>query len=91
METLRRDLHASAAQCSSLLTRYSKLAQQASTSYSSSGLVKDDLSRRRKDLEDEISNSFDSVSSLSPSLLHLSPRARLLRRPPVRQPREVGG
>lgn len=67
METLRRDLHASAAQCSSLLTRYSKLAQQASTSYSSSGLVKDDLARRSADLEQEITAAFDSVRCTLPT------------------------
>ncbi|TNY18887.1 snare region anchored in the vesicle membrane C-terminus-domain-containing protein [Rhodotorula diobovata] len=71
METLRRDLHASAAQCSSLLTRYSKLAQQASTSYSSSGLVKDDLARRSADLEQEITAAFDSFSNQVDRLANL--------------------
>ncbi|BGP38495.1 protein transport protein gos1 [Rhodotorula kratochvilovae] len=71
METLRRDLHASAAQCSSLLTRYSKLAQQASTSYASSGLVKDDLHRRRTELEDEITAAFDAFSAQVDRLANL--------------------
>jgi hypothetical protein len=62
METLRRDLHASTAQCSSLLTRYSKLAAQASTSYSSSGLLKDDVGRRKEELEEELTGALDTVS-----------------------------
>lgn len=61
METLRRDLHASTAQCSSLLTRYSKLAAQASTSYSSSGLLKDDVGRRKEELEEELTGALDTV------------------------------
>lgn len=60
-ETLRRDLHASTANVSSLLTRYSKLAQQQSTSYASSGLLKDDVTRRKQELEDEITGALDTV------------------------------
>jgi hypothetical protein len=64
METVKRDLHQSTAQCSALLTRYSKLAASASTSYSASGLVKDDLATRRTELEDEITAAFNTVSIL---------------------------
>ncbi|BGP14448.1 protein transport protein gos1 [Rhodosporidiobolus nylandii] len=62
-ETLRRDLHASIANVSSLLTRYSKLASQASTSYASSGLLKDDTTRRKQELEAEISAALDTFSA----------------------------
>ncbi|GAA5974207.1 hypothetical protein JCM11641_003327 [Rhodosporidiobolus odoratus] len=62
-ETLRRDLHASTANVSSLLTRYSKLAQQQSTSYASSGLLKDDVTRRKQELEDEITGALDTFSA----------------------------
>ena len=64
-ETLRRDLHASTAQVSSLLTRYAKLAAQASTSYSSSGILKDDVGRRKDELEGELDSALESVRSLS--------------------------
>ncbi|GAA5998264.1 Gos1p [Rhodotorula paludigena] len=63
MEALRRDLHASTAACSSVLTRYSKLAQQVSTSYAASGLVKDDLAQRKRDLEAELTAALDTLSS----------------------------
>lgn len=62
METVKRDLHQSTAHCSALLTRYSKLAASASSSYSASGLVKDDLAQRRHELEDELKAAFDTVS-----------------------------
>ncbi|GAA6052712.1 hypothetical protein JCM3770_007187 [Rhodotorula araucariae] len=71
METLRRDVHASAAQCSSLLTRYSKLAQQASTAYASSGRVHGDLGRTRSELEDEIHAQLDLLASHVDRLAHL--------------------
>ena len=64
-ETLRRDLHASTAQVSSLLTRYAKLAAQASTSYSSSGILKDDVGRRKDELEGELDGALESVRSFS--------------------------
>ncbi|GAA6000261.1 hypothetical protein JCM10207_007929 [Rhodosporidiobolus poonsookiae] len=63
MDTVRRDLHATTATVSSLLTRYSKLANQASTSYSSSGLLKDDITKRKDDLEDEITAALDTFSA----------------------------
>lgn len=62
METVRRDLHTTTANVSSLLTRYSKLAQSASSSYSASGILKDDLTRRKQELETEIDGSLDTVS-----------------------------
>ncbi|BGO98092.1 hypothetical protein RTG_01287 [Rhodotorula toruloides ATCC 204091] len=71
METLRRDLHASTAQCSSLLTRYSKLAAQASTSYSSSGLLKDDVGRRKEELEEELTGALDTFSAQIDRLANL--------------------
>jgi len=62
METVRRDLHQTTAAVSGLLTKYSKLAASASTSYSSSGLLKDDLTRRKEELETEIDGTMDTVS-----------------------------
>ena len=62
MDTVRRDLHATTAQCSSLLTRYSKLAAQASTSYSSNGQLRDDLGRKKAELEEELDGALDTVS-----------------------------
>ncbi|GAA5831731.1 hypothetical protein JCM3766R1_004996 [Sporobolomyces carnicolor] len=59
MDTVRRDLNATTAQCSSLLTRYSKLAAQASTSYSSNGKLRDDLGRQKEDLEQELDGALD--------------------------------
>ncbi|GAA5925100.1 hypothetical protein JCM1841_005786 [Sporobolomyces salmonicolor] len=63
METVRRDLHATTAQCSSLLTRYSKLAAQASTSYASSGLLKDDIGRRKGEIEEELNGALDTFAA----------------------------
>ncbi|GAA5834868.1 hypothetical protein JCM5353_004907 [Sporobolomyces roseus] len=60
MDTVRRDLHATTAQCSSLLTRYSKLAAQASTSYSSNGQLRDDLGRKKAELEEELDGALDT-------------------------------
>ncbi|GAA5968160.1 hypothetical protein JCM8115_001760 [Rhodotorula mucilaginosa] len=71
METVKRDLHQSTAQCSALLTRYSKLAASASTSYSASGLVKDDLATRRTELEDEITAAFNTFSAQIDRLANL--------------------
>ncbi|GAA5866600.1 hypothetical protein JCM3774_004026 [Rhodotorula dairenensis] len=71
METVKRDLHQSTAQCSALLTRYSKLAASASTSYSASGLVNDDLSSRRTELEDEINAAFSTFSAQIDRLANL--------------------
>ncbi|BGP23175.1 golgi SNAP receptor complex member 1 [Rhodotorula toruloides] len=71
METLRREMHASTAQCSSLLTRYSKLAAQASTSYSSSGLLKDDVGRRKEELEEELTGALDTFSAQIDRLANL--------------------
>ncbi|POY72581.1 hypothetical protein BMF94_4408 [Rhodotorula taiwanensis] len=71
METVKRDLHQSTAQCSALLTRYSKLAASASTSYSASGLVKDDLAQRRQELEDEIRAAFDTFAAQIDRLANL--------------------
>lgn len=62
MENVRRELHASTANVSALLTRYSKLAAQASTSYSSSGLLKEDVGRRKEELEGEINEALETVS-----------------------------
>ena len=70
MDTVRRDLHATTAQCSSLLTRYSKLAAQASTSYSSNGQLRDDLGRKKAELEQELDGALDTVS-LSPFISFL--------------------
>ncbi|GAA6028023.1 hypothetical protein JCM8097_001835 [Rhodosporidiobolus ruineniae] len=70
-DNLRRDLHTSTANVSSLLTRYSKLAAQANTSYSSSGLVKDDLVRRKNDLEGELTQALDTFSSQIDRLANL--------------------
>ena len=61
METVRRDLHTTTANVSSLLTRYSKLAQSASSTYSASGILKDDLTRRKQELETEINGALDTV------------------------------
>lgn len=63
METVRRDLHTTTANVSSLLTRYSKLAQSASSSYSASGVLKDDMTRRKQEIETEINGALDTVSS----------------------------
>ncbi|GAA5976573.1 hypothetical protein JCM10908_005552 [Rhodotorula pacifica] len=71
METVKRDLHQSTAQCSALLTRYSKLAASASTSYSASGLVKDDLSTRRTELEEEMTGAFSTFSAQIDRLANL--------------------
>jgi len=71
MDTVRRDLHATTAQCSSLLTRYSKLAAQASTSYSSNGQLRDDLGRKKAELEEELDGALDTVSLPAPSSLSL--------------------
>ena len=68
MDTVRRDIHATTATCSSLLTRYSKLAALASTSYSSNGKLKDDFSRQKQDLEQELDAVLDTVSLSSLSL-----------------------
>lgn len=62
METVRRDLHQTTAAVSGLLTKYSKLAASASTSYSSSGMLKDDLTRRKEEMETEIDGTIDTVS-----------------------------
>lgn len=88
MEALRRDLHASTAACSSVLTRYSKLAQQVSTSYAASGLVKDDLAQRKRDLELELTAALDTVRPLPSSSQPASWRGGRTR-PPHRL--EVGG
>ena len=61
METVRRDLHSTTATVSSLLTRYSKLAAQASTSYSSSGTLAEDITRRKDELETELNGSLEVV------------------------------
>lgn len=66
MDTVRRDLHASTAQVSSLLTRYSKLAAQASTAYSSSGLLNEDTGRRKEEIEGELNSTLETVR-LDPS------------------------
>ncbi|ORY79307.1 hypothetical protein BCR35DRAFT_304715 [Leucosporidium creatinivorum] len=63
METVRRDLHQTTAAVSGLLTKYSKLAASASTSYSSSGLLKDDLTRRKEELETEIDGTIDTFAA----------------------------
>ncbi|GAA5962820.1 hypothetical protein JCM3765_001533 [Sporobolomyces pararoseus] len=63
MDTVRRDLHATTATCSSLLTRYSKLAAQASTSYSSNGKLKDDFSRQKSELEQELDGVLDTFAA----------------------------
>ncbi|GAA6005658.1 hypothetical protein JCM11491_003716 [Sporobolomyces phaffii] len=63
MDTVRRDLHASTAQCSSLLTRYSKLAAQASTSYSSNGHLRDDFDQHRSQLEHELDTALDTFAA----------------------------
>lgn len=65
METVRRDLHQTTATVSGLLTKYSKLAASASTSYSSSGMLKDDLTRRKEEIEQEIDGAVASVSCFS--------------------------
>lgn len=93
METVKRDLHQSTAQCSALLTRYSKLAASASTSYSASGLVKDDLSARRTELEDEISAAFSTVScppSLVSGLLAVPIPVVVIRSAPLLPPSPSG-
>ncbi|GAA6018343.1 hypothetical protein JCM8202_001341 [Rhodotorula sphaerocarpa] len=71
METVKRDLHQSTAHCSALLTRYSKLAASASSSYSASGLVKDDLAQRRHELEDELKAAFDTFAAQIERLTNL--------------------
>ncbi|GAA5975650.1 hypothetical protein JCM5350_002680 [Sporobolomyces pararoseus] len=63
MDTVRRDIHATTATCSSLLTRYSKLAALASTSYSSNGKLKDDFSRQKQDLEQELDAVLDTFAA----------------------------
>lgn len=67
METLRRDLHESTAAISALLTRFSKLAAQASTSYASSGSLKEDVGRRKEELEGEINEALETVRPPYPS------------------------
>ena len=62
MESTRRDLHSTTSTLSSLLTKFAKLAAQASTDYSSSGVLKEDLGRQREELEGEIQGSLETVS-----------------------------
>ncbi|GAA5934792.1 Gos1p [Sporobolomyces koalae] len=71
MDTLRRDLHATTAQCSSLLTRYSKLAAQASTSYSSNGQLREDIGRRKQELEEELDGALATFSAQIDRLANL--------------------
>lgn len=61
MESTRRDLHSTTATLSSLLTKFAKLAAQASTSYSSSGVLSEDLGRVREEIEGEINAALDTV------------------------------
>ncbi|KAK4058418.1 protein transport protein gos1 [Microbotryomycetes sp. JL221] len=63
METVRRDLHQTTANVSALLTKYSKLAATASSSYSASGILKDDHKRRQQDLEHEIDGTLDTFAA----------------------------
>lgn len=54
------------AQISSLLTNYAKLAAQASTSYSSSGTLKEDVGRRKEELEGDLNGALDTVRPTFP-------------------------
>ncbi|KDE06005.1 hypothetical protein MVLG_03687 [Microbotryum lychnidis-dioicae p1A1 Lamole] len=63
MDAVKRDLHTTTAHVSSLLTRYSRLAQQTSTNYSSSGLLNDDLAQRKTELETEIEHSLETFTA----------------------------
>ncbi|SCV74140.1 BQ2448_6572 [Microbotryum intermedium] len=63
MDAVKRDLHTTTAHVSSLLTRYSRLAQQTSTNYSSSGLVNDDIAQRKTELETEIEGSLETFTA----------------------------
>ncbi|KAM0750164.1 V-snare-domain-containing protein [Meredithblackwellia eburnea MCA 4105] len=71
METIRRDLHSTTASISSLLTTYAKLAAQASTSYSSSGVLKEDVGRRKEELEGDINAALDTFEGLIERLANL--------------------
>lgn len=63
MDVTKREINAATANVSSLLTRYSKLASQVTTSYSSSGKLADDTNVRRDELEDEVNAALDNVRS----------------------------
>lgn len=65
MEVVRRDLHQTTAAVSGLLTKYSKLAASASTSYGSSGRLQEDLNRRKEEMELEIDGTIETVSLLA--------------------------
>ena len=54
-------LHTLSTKISNLLTNYSKLAQQTSTTYSSSGLLLEDLGRKKGEMEEEIKANLDEV------------------------------
>ncbi|KAL8293482.1 hypothetical protein RQP46_000183 [Phenoliferia psychrophenolica] len=56
---------------SSLLTTYAKLAAQASTSYSSSGVLKEDVGRRKEELEGDLNQALDTFESLIERLANL--------------------
>lgn len=60
-ETIRRDLNASTAAIAGHLSRYAKLAAQASTSYSSSGVLQEDVGRRKAELEGELTGALEAV------------------------------
>jgi hypothetical protein len=76
-DSLRRDLHSSTAAISSLLSSYAKLANSASTSYSSSGIISNDTTARKQESELELNSALDLVKHPSLSL----PSSSLLRFP----------
>ncbi|KAI5477537.1 hypothetical protein MNV49_006125 [Pseudohyphozyma bogoriensis] len=63
IETVRRELHAQTATISSLLTNYAKLAAQAQTSYSSSGVLREDVGRRKEEIETDLNAALDTFSA----------------------------